>query len=109
MITQERAEEKLKELADHFDENFRQKKYAEAKACYNTALTVVTFLELPEERKIYYFGARDPEPVEGLFQEEKVIKTMEECIFKEKREREEQEKRRKAHERYQRHMRQLTA
>lgn len=98
MIDERKAEEKLMELADLFQSHYREKEYRKAKHCYDSARTIASFLELPEERMIYYFGTRTPVFTEGAFPEEKVQKVYEKCIFAEREERLLEEKRRK--ERY---------
>lgn len=100
MITEKRAEEKLENLAKMFNLYIQDKRWQEAKAAYDSALNVATFLELQEARIIYYFGSREPEYIKGLFQEEKVQKVYEECIFKERRQRETEEKRRRKRRRF---------
>lgn len=95
MIDERKAEEKLMELADLFQSHYREKEYRKAKYCYDSARTIASFLELPEERMIYYFGTRTPVSTEGIFQEEKVQKVYEKCIFAEREERLLEERRRK--------------
>lgn len=75
MISEARAEEKLMELVDLFQSRYREKEYRKAKICYDSARTIVSFLELPEERMVYYFGSRELE-IEGAFPEQKVQDVM---------------------------------
>lgn len=75
MISEERAEEKLMELVELFQSHYREKEYRKAKICYDSARTIASFLELPEERMVYYFGSRELE-IEGAFPERKVQDVM---------------------------------
>lgn len=94
MISEKRAEEKLMELVELFQSHYREKEYKKAKICYDSARTVASFLEMPEEKMMYYFGSRADE-IEGLFAEEKIQKVYEECIFIDRSERKAEEKRRR--------------
>ena len=94
MIDEKRADEKIMEMVDLFQSHYREHKYRKAKICYDSARTVASFLELPEEKMAYYFGDRS-DGMEGLFSEAKVQKVYEQCIFLDREERRQEEKRRK--------------
>lgn len=73
---------KLWELAASFRAYVRQKKWSQAKHCYEVARNVSIFMELPEEEMVKLFGSRDEpdKPVIGMFPEEEVQKAYRECI-----------------------------
>lgn len=78
----ETAIHKLWELAASFRVYMRQKKYSQAKHCYEVARNVSIFMELPEEEMINLFGSREEpdKPIIGMFSEEEVQKAYQECI-----------------------------
>lgn len=83
MITSpEATKHKLWELAASFRAYMRQKKWSQAKHCYEVARNVSIFMELPEDELINLFGSREEpdKPIVGLFPEEEVQKAYRECI-----------------------------
>ena len=78
----EAAKYKLWESAASFRMYVRQKKWTQAKHCYEVARNVSVFMELPEEDMILLFGSREEpdKPVIGMFPEEEVQKAYQECI-----------------------------
>lgn len=87
MIHAEYISDKLNYQAGYFAELMRNKEYPAAKACYDTVLTVVTFMNLPDSVQIELFGnrayAEDGDQItEGLFREELVQKAYLECAVK---------------------------
>lgn len=79
MISEAEIEEKLRDLASSFYVHFWNKKYAQAKHCYDKAVTITTFLDLPIKFRIELFGNRsyvddEKEIKDGLFREEDVQK-----------------------------------
>lgn len=96
MMTEAEAEEKLRDLARSFYVHFWNKKYAQAKHCYDKAVAIATFLDLPIKFRMELFGNRpyvddEKDVKDGLFREEDVqkaylqyIKTEEERIADEK-------------------------
>lgn len=73
---------KLWELAASFRTYMYQKKWSQAKHCYEIARNVAVFMELPEVEMVKLFGSREEpdKPIEGLFPEEEVQKAYWECI-----------------------------
>lgn len=87
MKTAQEIREGLYDLADRFRIKMKNKKYAEAKHIYDTALTVATYIELDETIKTELFGSRHTEPAtEGLFREQDVQRAVYECSIKRKTE-----------------------
>lgn len=89
MLDSKQILEKLEELADLFRVHYRNKKWSQAKACYENARTVAVFLETSDNLKAKLFGNRpyidDSEEIEdGLFPEELVQKVYKECILQNK-------------------------
>ena len=86
MITESELMHKLYELPEHFNRHMKNREYAEAKHCYDKAVTLCVFLNVPEKIKMELFGNRayiDPEYEDikdGLFREEDVQKAYWECI-----------------------------
>lgn len=76
------ARRKLWEYSVSFHQHIRQKEWAKAKHCYDTARTVAVFLELPSDEMAEIFGSREEpdKPVQGLFSEEDVQRAYLECI-----------------------------
>lgn len=69
----------LRQAPAEFMVYFRNKQYAKAKHCYDTARTVALFVELDKKEMLEMFGDRELE-VEGRFKEEYVQKAYWECI-----------------------------
>lgn len=89
MMTEAEVEARLKEMAESFMVHFRNKKYVEAKHCYDSAITIATFLDLSIPFRMELFGNRpyvddDKELEPGLFIEEYVQKAYWKCIQTEK-------------------------
>jgi len=83
MITKaEDARHKLWEMSASFRAYMRQKKYSQAKHCYDVARNVSVFLEMSEDDMVSLFGSRgEPDkPIVGMFPEEEVQKAYRECI-----------------------------
>ena len=83
MLTQKAIKEKLFDLPNEFNRNYEQGRFAQAKACYDTALTVAVFTELEESDQIKLFGGRpfDREDT-GLFNERLVQRCQRELMKK---------------------------
>ena len=82
MLAHEEIEKKLFDLAEDFNEHMRQGKYKLAVDDYNTAFTVAMFVEMLPEKRVQLFGTRQQDPpIEGAFQEQKVLKAQEEYII----------------------------
>lgn len=82
MLDQKQTLDKLFELPELFKVHMKNKAYPQAKACYDTAVTVAVFLELEEEWKDQLFGIRGERGVyimKGLFNETQVLKAYDEC------------------------------
>lgn len=93
MLTSQQIENKLYEQAELFKNYIWNKKYAQAKSCYDDALTVAMFVGLPEPKICELFGDRQQDPpMEGLFREELVQKAFYEVAVKRKGELEDIEK-----------------
>lgn len=77
-----------KNLPEQFKAFFAQKKYAQAKYVYDTALRVAAFLELDKEtiRDLFGHGSKreeeDEDSPDGLFPRKDVKKCYEECAVK---------------------------
>lgn len=82
------CQDKLAMLAGQFRELFTQKKYAQAKYIYDTALRVANLFEVDREfiRDLFGYGSRgeeeDEDSPDGLFPREDVKKCYEECCVK---------------------------
>ena len=77
--------DKLYEQAVIFDHLIRNKRWPEAKHCYDTVASVLVFLEAPEGMMLEFFGERGERGVilkEGLFPEDKVQKAYYETAVK---------------------------
>ena len=81
MLTQKAIKEKLFELPNEFTKYYEAGKFAQAKSCFDTAITVSVFCELEESDQIKLFGGRsfDREDT-GLFNERLVQKCQRELI-----------------------------
>lgn len=87
MLATNEIERDLYDLAEQFRMHIRNKEYAQAKHCYDTALTVSMFIRMDPEKCLELFGSRQQEPpVEGLFREQDVQKAVYECSIRRKRE-----------------------
>lgn len=83
MLKDEQLLDKLYKLPKAFKLYMEQKDYPRAKHCYDTAVTVATFMEIDEERRRELFGERGERGViiqQGLFWEESVQRAYLECI-----------------------------
>lgn len=90
MLTGAEIKKELFELSDQFKWHMDRKEYAQAKYCYDTALTVSMFIQLEPEKRLKLFGSRqEDKPVEGLFREEDVLKATEECFRAQQKEQDE--------------------
>lgn len=87
MLTPEQIERGIYDLAEQFQGHMRRKEYAQAKHCYEKALTVALFVRLDPEKQLELFGTRkqDP-PAEGLFGETDVQKAVYECSIRRQKE-----------------------
>lgn len=79
--------DKINSQPERFRQLIRERRYPEAKACYDDAVTMSVFLELPERERIQLFGnrpyAEDGEEItDGLFPEEMVQRAYYECVVK---------------------------
>lgn len=75
--------DKLYLLAEEFKVHMRNKEYYRAKNCYDTAVTVVVFLNVDEGIRRELFGERGERGAilkRGMFPEEQVINAYGECI-----------------------------
>lgn len=87
MIHTQYIAQKMNRQAEQFKEKMAQQEYAAAKHCYDTMITLVTFLELPDSVKMEFFGNRayvedEHKREDGLFPEEQVQKAYRECAVK---------------------------
>lgn len=84
MLDSREMEQKLHQLAAVFNEHMRQKRYAQAKYCYDKARMMAVELELEQKKKDELFGIRGDRGLilkEGLFREELVQKSyIETCV-----------------------------
>lgn len=83
MLESRDIEKKLYDLPVLFKEHMRCRRYPEAKACYDRAVTIALFIELEEDRITELFGERGERGtciVKGLFEEDQVQKAYLECI-----------------------------
>ena len=101
MKTEEQIEKRLFELAGEFRKACIEKKWVIARRLYDKAITLCTELDMPEEVKKRLFGTRpyeaDPADArDGAFEEDLVIKMLEQCI-KHEEERLEEERKRKTY------------
>lgn len=83
MLDNRQAEKKLYDLPEIFKAHMKCRRYSEAKACYDRAVTIALFMEADEKQKTELFGERGERGViikEGLFPEREVQKAYEECI-----------------------------
>lgn len=85
MLTAEEIRGKIFARAEDFKQFFREKKWSQAKYAYDSASRMAVFMELPESDMAILFGNRpykdDDDPIKrGLFDEESVQKTYDECI-----------------------------
>ena len=93
--------DKLKETAEDFMAAVEDKNYMRAKALYNKALTVATFMKIPKEAMEELFGksaggiADDEEAPDGLFRRAAVSRVDLECCIKRNQAYEDQACRRK--------------
>lgn len=79
--------DKINSLPGRFRQLMQERRYPAAKYCYDTAVTLSVFLELPEAERIKLFGnrpyAEDGEEIrDGLFPEELVQRAYLECAVK---------------------------
>ncbi len=85
MLTAQEIREKVFKLPEKFEGHYRNKEWSQAKAAYNTALTVSVFAEFSEKDKIALFGNKPykeeyEEMIDGMFRERMVQRTYLECI-----------------------------
>lgn len=93
MLTVQQIENKLYEQAELFKTYMWNRKYAQAKSCYDTARNVALFVGLPEEKCRELFGDRNQKPpLEGLFREDLVQKAYYEVAVKRHQEQQDLEK-----------------
>lgn len=82
------CQDKLILLAGQFRKFFMQKKYAQAKYTYDTALRMANLFEVDKDfiRDLFGYGSKgeedDEESPDGLFPREEVKKCYEECCVK---------------------------
>lgn len=83
MLSDQELLEKLYKQPGIFWEHMREKRYAQALYCVETARSMALFMELSEKQLNELFGSRqDPDNViEGLFPEHMVLKAQEWVIF----------------------------
>lgn len=90
MITEKEVMSKLYELPGMFEHYIKNKQWTSAKACYDRALVICTFLEVEDAVKMEFFGNRayveeGEEVKDSLFQEKSVLKMLSEyCTAEEK-------------------------
>lgn len=83
MLTQKQIKEKLFKLPEKFLEEYERGHFAQAKAAYDDAIQISTFVELEEAEQIKLFGGRAfGEEGTGLFDEKKVQKAYQIAIRK---------------------------
>ena len=85
MLTEKEAEEKLRGLAQEFQNLMKQRQYGKAKARYEVARSVAVTMELSEDIKEELFGVRGGKGEilrNGAFPEELVQKALYEEIHK---------------------------
>lgn len=85
MIDERSVMQKLEEQAQIFKVHADNKRYMQAKRCYETARTVVVFMELEPKKEAYIFGVQGERGVilqEGLFKKETVMKVLYEVDVK---------------------------
>ncbi len=87
MLSQKEIVDKVYSLVISFDVHFLNKNWGSAKWCYDTAVTVAVFCDMPQSDREKLFGNRsykdDADPfVDGLFMEEKVDRVYKECAVK---------------------------
>ena len=87
MMDEQQTVDKLKETAEDFMAAVEDKDYMRAKALYNKALTVATFMQIPKDAMSELFGqsagiADDEEAPDGLFQRAAVSRVDLECCIK---------------------------
>lgn len=87
MLTAEEIERDLFDLPERFKGHMKQKEYALAKSCYDTALQVSLFVHLDPDLRTKLFGEREKE-IEGMFREQDVQKAVYETCIKRKKEEE---------------------
>lgn len=85
MLTVEEIRKKIFELPDLFHIHYKNKKWWQAKHCYDTAVAVSVFIELSDKEQIELFGNRAYREeyeslTSGLFNEIEVDKVYLECI-----------------------------
>ncbi len=72
---------KLLQLPEQFDKAYSERRWATAKYIYDTAIRIAEFMDVSEDIKLKLFGSKQSdEPVEGLFEEYKVLKVYDACI-----------------------------
>lgn len=83
MLSEKEIHQKLQEKADVFRQHVKYKQWPQAKACYDTAVTVAVFLCFEEKQMHELFGERGERGEilsEGMFPENLVQKAYWECI-----------------------------
>lgn len=83
VLTSEQIVDRLRGLPDVFEQAMKDKQYYKAKHCYNTAVTVASFIELDNTVREELFGVHgdvNKEVKEGRFVDKWVSKAYEECI-----------------------------
>lgn len=79
MKTEYEIRQALRQLPDEFKIYLKNKDYARAKNCYDTARTIALFVELGEKEMLELFGDKEQD-IEGRFKEAEVQKVYWECI-----------------------------
>ena len=83
MLNSEQIVDRLRSLPDVFAQAMKDKQYYKAKHCYDTAVTVASFIELDNTVREELFGVHGDvheEVKEGRFVDRWVCKAYEECI-----------------------------
>ena len=85
MLTTRELREKVFKLPEDFEKFYASDNFSQAKACYDTAITIATFAELSTDDQKKLFGGRSFGSEEtGLFDEKKVQKAYYETFHRKK-------------------------
>lgn len=85
MLTEKEAKKKLFECAKDFCVMMRKRRYNQAKYCYDTALKVAVFLELPQNEMEKLFGINGEKGtviMKGEFPQELVARAYEMTVVR---------------------------
>lgn len=82
MLTEKQIRAKLYNQAERFNKFYIEKRWSQAKYCYDTAERVALFLEVDDEIRWKLFGGSEDYEEDPLFDHNKVCKVYEECCVK---------------------------